>query len=159
MWSVELVEIVRVLIDDMSDTPKYTNEHIQKLVLVAANQLIGDIEFTTSYVVDFSAKTLTPDPTESATLDSEFVNFVTIKAACVYGHASATAAARKTLILKDGGTQIDNTKQSDSLIKLLEKGYCAVYEQMKYERAIDSASQTGVAILGPIRQYIVKRIR
>lgn len=152
MWNIELVAIVRALIDDMGDPPKYSDEKIESLILIAANQLLGDIPFPAEYQVNFSGRSISPDPTIAPNRDNEFCNFLTVKAACIYNQGAAMASARKALTLRDGGTTIDTSKQTDALMKLLEKGWCAVYEQMKYERAMGS-SKTGLGIVGPIRSY------
>ena len=44
-WQDEIIEIVRVLIGDMSDCPTYSDERLERTILVCAQQLINEFSF------------------------------------------------------------------------------------------------------------------
>ena len=62
-WQIELPLIVRSWINDLSDTPTYSDERIQQLLVVAAQHVVQQVDLTTKYTVNIINPDLSPDPT------------------------------------------------------------------------------------------------
>lgn len=86
-WQTEVVEQVRVLINDMDDTQTYTDDRIERVGIIAALQVLSDVQFPTTYSVDIQRATISPDPTTLSTKDYDFINLMSIKTAylIIYG--------------------------------------------------------------------------
>ena len=72
-WKKEIPIIVRTLINDLSETPTYSDERILQVVAVAAKYVQFDVVLDQKYIVNVANPTITPDPTVSD--DSIFISF------------------------------------------------------------------------------------
>ena len=73
-WQTDMTTIIRYLISDVDDSDyKFTDSRIQTSILVGATFVNNDIDFSNEYTINLGASTLSPDPTDSATEESEFV--------------------------------------------------------------------------------------
>lgn len=153
-WT-ELTEILRVLVNDL-DAVTYTDETLERILAVAARQVLQEMDFAYPYVVTIGDEPdITPDPTddETPTRDDSFINLLTIKAACIVDQGAATLAAKQAIAVKDGTSSIDLRTVMLGKLKLLEKGWCAVYRDTKQEYQANSASIAGAMVMTPFRQY------
>jgi hypothetical protein len=78
-WNTEIPIIVRVLINDMSDSPTYSDERLQQVIAVSAKYVQFDVVLDNSYRVDVINPTISPDPTDLK--DEIFISLVSLKAA------------------------------------------------------------------------------
>ena len=62
-WRNEISLLIRSFINDFGDTPMYTDQRICQLAIVAAQQVILEIEFNNEYTIDIINQTISPDPT------------------------------------------------------------------------------------------------
>ena len=60
---LELPIIVRTWINDLSDTPTYEDDRLQQVLVVSAQYVNREINFTNDYEVNLTNLTITPDPT------------------------------------------------------------------------------------------------
>lgn len=152
MWQTEMLEILRVLINDMDETPKYEDERLHRILMVAAFQVAQSLDFVNDYTIDIQGSTLTPDPTSTDFKEDSFVNLTCIKAACIIERGQTVLSANQAIVAKEFHSSVDLSKVAESKQKLLEKGgWCSLYEQESLEHQANSASATGAAILGPFR--------
>ena len=150
-WETETVELLRVLIDDLADTPTYSDEKLQRLLLVAAFQVVREVTFDKTFTVNLTEQTLEPDPTAAATLNKDLVNLMCLKAACIMDRGAAAKAAGKAVAGKDmNAVQFDLRGVAESTIRLLKEGWCAVYKEVVFDY-ISGTGNLGQAVLGPFR--------
>lgn len=152
-WETDCIELLRVLIDDMTTSPTYDNVKLKRLLVVAAYQINNEATFSQDFTVDIAAQTISPDPTDSDTLDENFVNLMCLKAACIMDRGAARKAAGKGIAGKDmNAVQFDLRGVSQYTIELLSKGYCAAYSEALTDYLYGNNS-IGRAVMGPFRLY------
>jgi hypothetical protein len=150
-WNTEMPIILRNIINDYATTPKYTDNRLQQLILVAAQLLQQDLDFTTSYIIDIQNSLLTPDPTittSTFTRDDAFINLVILRSACVLSMGEFRQAGGG-IIVRDMNLNIDTRKNLPGL-QLSVKNFCDLYNQAKWEYQT-GAGNVGEAVLGPYK--------
>lgn len=151
-WEDDMLTMLRVLVNDQAETT-YSESSLLKTLVVAAFQVNQELDFTYDFVVSISNETIQPDPTATATKDESFVNLTCLKAACLIDRGSAMVAANRAIAVRDGSSAIDLRGVIQSKLKLLEKGWCAVYEDAKFEYQKDQHSVAGAIVMTPFRMY------
>jgi hypothetical protein len=154
MWQTELVEFLRVLVNDTGSV-SYTSDRLTKVLLVAGIQVLQELDFQYDYVVNVSASTITPDPCSASIRDDAFINLVCLKAACIVERGDAAIAAKQGIYVKDGSSAIDLRGSLQGKLKLIEKGWCAVYDEAKLQHQLNNSGAysgvPGAAVLTPFR--------
>lgn len=154
-WDSECVEILRVLVDDMGTTPLHSDDKLRRVLVVSAFQVLQEASFSQEFVVDIDAMSITPDPGDNvsatSTRDDSYLNLICLKAACIMDRGAAVNAARKAMHVRDGGSWLDAREVGKHRIALLEKGYCATYEQEKNDYLSGQSSVAGAMVLTPFR--------
>jgi len=151
-WQDEMVIILRHMIDDVGDTPTYSDSRLEELILSCALKVKVDVgNFKQVYSFNIQEITLTPDPTAEATRDDDFIALVTLKAACIIGISELKAAAGKGIRIKEGRTELDFTGTARTRETLVEgkNSYCNMYKDALDNFRINGAGGVGKAILGP----------
>lgn len=154
-WNTELPTLLRTLIGDL-DATSYTTDRLKQILVVAAFQVLQELTFEQTYVADFSAITLAPDPTVDPK-DESLSNLMCLKAAAIMDRNSAMLAVRRAVSLRDGSSAIDLRGQAEGWLKLLDKGWGAVYDQAKLEYQLGQVPVAGRAIMTPFRTYMQGR--
>lgn len=103
-WESECVEIVRVLIDDMDTVQTYTDNRIERALLVAAMQVTREVGLTTTYDVNILEATITPDPTDPK--DQSFINLICLKCAYLIVHGEAKRYGSSSMVVSDGPSSV-----------------------------------------------------
>lgn len=152
-WDEEMTEILRVLVGDTEDTPTHSDDKLLRLLVVAAYQTVNEVDFQQDYTVAILNQTISPDPTVAATRDESFVNLASMKAACILDRSSAILAASRAISVRDNGAAVDLRGVFGANLKLLEKGWCAVYEETKLQYQANRRGIAGAAIMTPFRLY------
>ena len=137
-WQIELPLIVRSWINDLSDTPTYSDERIQQLLVVAAQHVVQQVYLNTKYTVNIINPDLSPDPTTLAKKDLDFIGFVTLKASCILDQSSLrTKAAMDGIRAALGPAQLSVGGSLRGYEVILNEGPCALYNQliMDYKRS------------------------
>lgn len=151
-WQVPCIELLRVLINDLEDTPTYSDARLIRVLTVAAFQVLRECDFPQNFTVDIVASDITPDPTDEdgGTNNDDFINLMCLKAACIIDTGAAIQAANNATAGKDTVSSWDLKGVAQHTIDLLSKGYCATYSS-----ALDDyLSGDGVicaAVMGPFR--------
>lgn len=158
-WQDEMTTIVRTMVNDTSTTaPTYTDDRVQGCIVVAARLVEMELDFRYVYKGDVIAVDITPDPTDSTsvppTRDENFINLACCKAASIIDRGSAMAAANQAIMVKDSTSVIDLRDAFKAKLSLLEKGWSAVYDDMKEEYVnAQGAGTVGAIVMGPFRVY------
>lgn len=116
---------VRHLIDDTDDTDyEYSDNRLSTLIFVAASFVNSDIR--ASYTLNLCNQTISPAP------DSDFINLVSLKAACMIMRSAHTSYARNDFRVSDGPTTVDLKGAADK-IKAAADSLCDQYERAKLD--------------------------
>ncbi len=155
MWQAEMITLLRVLVDDLSSPYTYTDGRMTQVLAVAAQLVTAELTFPYDFQVNIQALTITPNPTDRAgTRDDNFINLVCIKAACLIERGESRKSVGQSIAIRDGSSSIDLRGSMDGRLKLLEKGWCAVYEDTKLEyQASRNGAIAGAAIMTPFRVF------
>ncbi len=133
-WEKEVVESVRVLIGDLDEPVTYTDVRIERLSIIAANHVVGEIEFDNTYVVDISQCSITPDPADLTVVsakDNMFMTLVALKVACIIATSDLKRYARiGGFSVNDGPSSID-TKSLFANYNTVAKKFCDDYNFLK----------------------------
>lgn len=128
-WKKEIPIIVRTLINDLSETPTYSDERILQVVTVAAKYVQFDVVLDHQYVVNVVNPTITPDPT--ADNDSIFISLVSLKTACIIDQSVLrTKAAAEGIRAALGPASLSVAGSLAGIRMIIEEGPCAAYDQL-----------------------------
>lgn len=155
MWQAEMITLLRVLVDDLASPQTYTDGRLTQVLAVAAQIVSTELNFANDFKVNIQALTIEPNPTDrSSTRDDNFINLVCIKAACLIERGETRKSVGQGIAIRDGSSSIDLRGSMDGRLKLLEKGWCAVYEDTKLEyQASRNGTIAGAAIMTPFRVF------
>lgn len=151
MFETECVLITRHMIDDVGDTPTYSDTRIIELLLVSALRVKAEVTFPVTYSIDVDALAINPDPTLPGYRDDNFISLITLKAASLLAYSEAKTSAGQGIAIKDGSSSIDLKGVANSklaLAKDLEKQY----QDAKYAYQAGS-NGVGKAILTPYKVF------
>ena len=128
-WKQEIPIIVRTLINDLSETPTYSDARILQVVTVAAKYVQFDVVLDHQYVVNVVDPTITPDPT--ADNDSIFISLVSLKTACIIDQSVLrTKAAAEGIRAALGPASLSVVGSLAGIRMIIEEGPCAAYDQL-----------------------------
>lgn len=130
-WQIEIPIIVRSWINDLSDNPTYSDERIQQLIVVAAQYVIKEVDLPIEYTINIITPEITPDPTLLEVKDLDFIGLTALKASCILDQSSLrTRAVSEGIRAALGPAQL-SVGAGRSYEVLLNKGPCALYDQLK----------------------------
>ena len=154
-WQSEMVEIFRVMLNDLDTPPTYSDERLQKILVVAAHIVLVEIPFSRAFTADIENVDITPDPTDTngGTRDDAFINLVCFKGGCLADRGRITISAGQAVTIRDGSSSIDLRGVAEAQLALLEKGWCAVYDDAKFQYLSGQVKNIGAAIMTPFRVF------
>lgn len=146
-WSTDMVKMLQSLIGDYGGS-KYSETQLRDTILIAAQLLSMEITTDTTYTVDLSAKTLSPDPTDSSTKDDTYTNLVVLKAATIILNAEAKLAAYDSVRVSQDKSTIDG-REIGKLISERANEIQRSYDKILavYNMGIGAAVSTPVPIV------------
>lgn len=133
-WQNELIPILRNVINDVDeDNYTYADTRLEELLVVAAQLVVVDVtNLTTTYTIDVTQYSISPDPT--STRDNAFINFVVLKAACLIDQGLyRTKAMAAGIRARCGPVVMDTMKHIDGFKDLITFGPCKAYETLKQQ--------------------------
>jgi hypothetical protein len=130
-WQTEMTIILRYLIGDYGSPQKHTDSDLAILLAVSARFVQQDISFDTIYTVDVSTPDIVPDPVEQE--DDIFVNFTTLKAACMTDEWETRGHAIIEGINAVCGSVKMAINPGNAFNILMQYGPCHTYDKMKDE--------------------------
>lgn len=133
-WQDEMIPMLRALINDWEPTHEYSDARLESLLCVAAHYSISDVSFETTYTISVSDTSISPDPTTDN--DTTFINLVVLKAACIIDKGNMRLAAMTAgLKATCGPAVMDTLSRMPGFSTLIDKGYCASYEELSKQIA------------------------
>lgn len=146
-WKTEIPIIVRTLINDLSDTPTYSDERILQIIAVAAKYVQFDVVLDHAYTVNVVKPTITPDPTVDN--DSIFISLVSLKTACLIDQSVLrTKAAMEGIRAALGPAQLSVAGSLAGIKLILDVGPCAAYDELTSHWDVKEATAIR-AVLSP----------
>lgn len=154
-WQIEMVTLLRVMINDLGGTQTYDDSRLQQAIAVGAQLIQVEMNFSQLFVPDITVPSITPDPTDRAgnTRDDSFINLCCLKTACIIERGETRKAAGQGIYIKDAGSAIDTRSQVLARLKMLDKNWCAVFDDAKLEYMAGQVRVAGAAIMSPFRLY------
>lgn len=144
-WENQMTTMLRVLIDDVSSSQRYSDERLEGVLIVAAFQILQETRFETTYTVNISTHEITPDPTEIDPQDYNFINLILLKARCIVFSGEYKTQSLNAISVTNGPSSI-NMAGSATAMKDMYLNACKEYEEYKMNFIAGSA---GKAILTP----------
>jgi len=131
-WNIEMPLIVRSWINDLSDTPTYSDERVQQLIVVAAQYVIKDVDLVNNYTINIVNPDISPDPTLLSDKDLDFIGLTSLKASCMLDQSALrTKAATEGIRAALGPAQLSVGGGLRGYEVILNQGPCALYEKLK----------------------------
>jgi hypothetical protein len=128
-WQIEIPIMVRVLINDLSDAPTYSDERLLQTIAVAAKYVQFDVVLDRSYTVDVVSSSLSPDPTLED--DSIFISLLALKTACLIDQSTLrTRAALEGIRAALGPASLSVAGNIAGINLIIDKGPCAAYDEL-----------------------------
>lgn len=148
-WQLEIPIITRVWINDLEANPIYSDDRILQVVTVAAQNVIREVSFDTTYDVDVVNISITPDPTSDSVNDNDFIALVALKAACILDQSTfRTKAVNEGIRTTLASASLSVQGNLRGYQTLLQVGPCATYNQLRTEFEVGNPN-TCQAILSP----------
>lgn len=140
-WQIEIPLIVRNLINDLSDTPTYSDSRLQQLIVIAAQYVIMEANLDTSYTTNVATVEIAPDPSAPTTKDITFIGLVSMKAACLLDQSTfRTKAATEGLRAALGPASLSVGGSLSGYKDILNMGPCKLYDQLLQDHNIGNAT-------------------
>lgn len=155
-WQTEMGTLLRVLLNDYAVPYQFSDQRIYQTICAAAQLVLSELRFPLVYEADIQSLAISPDPTDrdELTRDDNFINLVTLKAACITERGEARNAVRQGISIRDGSSAIDLRGPLEGRLALLKQGYCQAYEDAKMEYKTGRIGVVaGAAILSPFRIF------
>lgn len=129
-WQDEAIPTLRILINDLSSTPDYSDERLEQTLVVAAKLIQQECVFANTYSVSIENVSISPDPQDEG--DEAFMNMLILKAACVVDHSTfRTKAALEGVKAAMGPANLQVIGHLAGFRTILEVGTCATYSDLK----------------------------
>lgn len=152
-WNEEIIPLVRGLINDISHpTYTYSDDQVTEFIIYAAHFVNQEVSFDTTYTIDISATTISPDPS-TPTRDVSFINLIALKAAILILNGEVKVAAGQAVKVVDGPSSLDFTMVYKAKKELLEQ-MKNEYDKMKLSVNLGELS-SWTSVLSPYTQEVV----
>lgn len=146
-WKKEIPIIVRTLIDDLSEEPKYSDERLLQVITVAARYVQFDVVLDHAYTVNVTSPNISPDPTLDN--DSIFISLVALKTACLIDQSNLrTKASLEGIRAALGSAQLSVSNGLGGIKMILDVGPCAAYDELTSHWDVKEATAIR-AVLSP----------
>ena len=149
-WQSVSIQILRTLINDLSDSPTYQDDILEMLLRTSASYVKQEIQLTTTYTISLSCGDITPDPSS----DETFLNFIVLKAACIINNWKFDEkVAIEGIKAKCGPAELQVNAGQATLLAFLKEGYCKIYDRLRMEHNM-GVSTNIKGIFGPFRSNL-----
>lgn len=147
-WQTDITNLVRVLTNDLSETPTFSDDRIIQTIVVAARYVQFDVNLDHKYEVDSINLSITPDPTESNTKDEIFNCLLGLKTACIIDQSTFRTKAIHHGVTAALGPAKLSVSNMDSYRYILEQGPCKTYADLTEHWDVMNATAIS-AVLSP----------
>lgn len=149
-------EILRIFVFDLDEnTPKYDDDTVERLLVVSAQLVEGELDFSHQYIADIPGRDITPDPTDSdgGTRDDSFINLACMRAAAIVQQGEARLESG--IVIRDNGSTVDLHYKLQGALALVKDGWQRRYDQEKfaYQTGQLTGKVAGQAVVGSFREF------
>jgi len=151
-WDINLVLMLRVLINDFNAPQKNADEYLKRVLVAAGIYVSSEVELPNDYIYDIDAVTITPDPLLVGDALSEAL--LPLKAACIINVGDFQKAVGQGIKVRDGDSAIDTSVSFRGFKEILESGPCAAYDKLVWDIQLLNAAGVGGtlgAVMSPFR--------
>lgn len=102
--------MVRILINDMEDSPTYTDKRLQMALLIGAQFVTNEFTMKNKYIIDFNKITISPDPVprnDTTNADGWMLNLSVLKTSIFMLRNDLKLASLSSWSIKDTDVNID----------------------------------------------------
>ena len=149
-WQETIIGLLRVYLGDLDPTYTYSDDRLEQVIIASAGMLLTEAEFNYDYTTNILTREIIPDPVESN--DTDFINFMVLKAACIIDRGEAKTAVKVGVMAKEMNSQFDTRDRAKLGVELLKQNWCKVYEKARLDY-MSGQGAAGVAVLSPFRIY------
>lgn len=149
MWDVDLVLMLRVLLNDLNSPQKNSDIYLQRVLVAAGIFVDNEIELTNDYIFDIANITITPDPVSLQDISVQAL--LPLKAACMINQGQFQTAVSQGIMVRDGDSMINTSVGFKGYADILKYGPCSAYEKLKYQLQASSSALVGGAVMGAHR--------
>lgn len=151
-WQNEMTIIVRHIIDDLDSTAyQFSDDRIEEAILVAAQLIHNEMEFTIDYNIEVDGRSLVPDPTKTPIgenpKDDDFIALCCLRTAILFTASQLKTYSLKAIAIRDGASSLDMRGVIIGL-KALHDDLTKKYEDVKLDYQTSKLG-LGKAILSP----------
>lgn len=152
MWQSEMTIIVRHIVDDLNpDDYQFSDDRIEEAILVAAQLIHNEMEFSIDYRIEVDNRLLYPDPTitpiAGSDKDDDFIALCCLRAGLLFTGSQLKTYSLKAITLRDGPSSLDMRGVVAGL-KVLHEDLTRKYEQVKLDYQTSKLG-LGKVILSP----------
>jgi hypothetical protein len=150
-WEIEIPIIIRNLINDLAEPPVYSDNRIQQLAVISAQYVLNDANLSTNYIIDIINQTITPDPSDPSSRDTDFIGLVSLKSACILDQSTfRTKSALEGIrtALGSANLWVQGNLAGYKMILDQDQAPCKLYEQLILDHNIGNATAVS-AVLSP----------
>lgn len=137
-WDSTMPILLRQVIGDTGDPPRYDDEALNNTLIVAAYLIGLRVSSPIEYAIDVENSTISPDPTQ----DMSLTNLIVLKAASMILSAEVRQYGQQAIAIRDGTSAIDLKRDLRALQEIANS----------YAKELDRAVflyQQGVLVGGP----------
>jgi hypothetical protein len=146
-WQRELIVMVRVLVNDLTEPYEFSDNRIQQILVVAGKYVQFDINLPNKYTIDVVNKNISPDPVTNQ--DDLFISLISLKAACIIDQGTfRTKAALEGIRTALGPASLQVFGSTAAWQAVINHGACGLYEELTSHWDIRQATAIA-AVLGP----------
>lgn len=146
-WQQEILTLVRILVNDLSETPQYGDDQILQSIVACVNFVQYDVSLDVKYTADISNITISPDPTVNR--DDIFISLLGLRTACLLDQSTfRTKAALEGIRASLGPTSLAVQNHLAGFQKIIEHGPCKIYYDLTEHWDVQNATAVA-AILSP----------
>lgn len=151
-WQNEMIIIVRHIIDDLDSTAyQFSDDRIEEAILVAAQLIHNEMEFTIDYNIEVDGRSLVPDPTLTSVppsnKDDDFIALCCLRTAILFTSSQLKTYSLKAIAIRDGASSLDMRGVIVGL-KALHDDIVKKYEDVKLDYQTSKLG-LGKAVLSP----------
>lgn len=127
-WQDQLVPMLRDMLGDNVAPLKFTDEDLEGVLITGARLVSKEVGFVNEYVIDRENISILPDPTLEATLDPDFSNLMTVRAACIITKGQMIKTSGQAIKIVDNKSQIDLKDTFRARQAVVEQTWCKQYQ-------------------------------
>ena len=151
-WESEMTIIVRHIIDDLDSTNyQFSDDRIEEAIVVAAQLIHNEMEFSVDYNIEVDNRTINPDPTitpvGSNPKDDDFIALCCLRAGVLFTASQLKTYSLKAISIRDGSSALDMRGIIPGL-KALHDDLTKKYESVKLDYQTSKLG-LGKVILSP----------